>query len=1142
MKFRRSQKTTAGGYNEVLNLSRQVDPPHDHFASLETELRISRASFDPARGILEVNGWCLSPEPSFDLMLEIEGTGLVEEITPNSEERQDVFGNYPHYGNRNSGWRIQIPVSDLPAQTTVRAVYASSSRIRMFQAPVRHPANASGLQETIRLRKCSYSPLRSLCVIEGTIISPRDDLDFKVTLSSGVTPDPLHLRVTDTNEKGHRNWTLNFPLTGLHDNEEAIITEAANPQTPLVVPINTERDSSRRIIATQPSVLTTLKHPEDGLTLDDIAALRQSFAAPVPSSGKERGEICYFPAFDDTEKLADHYHRASWYLTGWDSPITRVTLAGPASRKDLPPPADYFTGTALEEDTLTLLEPGDAYMEALGRAGTILVWRPLPKGLQNYLSRMSGAEVITVATHDPTAVEYGNYCRSPWMLLPPEKKEALLTESQERFRHVLREQRDAGKTCSAVFGTGPSIDTAFDFDFGNCMSVACNSIVANDALMDHIRPAFICAGDAVSHFGVSSYAETFRNDLIRALSTRDIYFFTSAPVGFLLIQKHPEIRDRVILCEQKFSGLNADLEHVWALPRFDSTLNIHMLPIAASFADTVYMLGLDGRAPDPAENEDFWAHSKAAQYHDLVDTGHLAHPSFTINRAKATEDRYLASVAESLLSGEAIGKSFFSLASSHTPPVHARPAPPRCFGPGTKPRKLLPPRPAPREKTGKRALIVTQITRRYFSGGRYHGTMMAEALASFCDEVVVWSNNIPPWSGDLAYCPDHDRVHYWVDNFVQPPEGDFDYVIVLPDGARDPEMYYRAYEKARASNARTVFLNFESPNWFNALSPAPKNLQDSDNWFAAACFSDIVLSSAETARPFAESFYQTLFHTPIFAVAPPAINSPIADLVRTAPPAREKQITLISRFKNSSAHKNIGAIFDIITPEMQGYTLALIAGTSELPDEASLAQFRTRLEGQGLKLKLLYMISDRQKFEEIARSELMIFPSLFEGFGYPPVEAGYMNTPCVAYDLPVLQEFNGDHTHFVPWGNAQALREKIAELLCLPPEKRVRTPDPRVRETATLEAFRQSLQAALEQAEDRPFAAAKFSPDMFEIARRTYVDGCGLTQTSFGAVEDTGDFVKLAERYMSYAHAAEAAMEALRARSAPNKDRMGRED
>lgn len=213
---------------------------------------------------------------------------------------------------------------------------------------------------------------------------------------------------------------------------------------------------------------------------------------------------------------------------------------------------------------------------------------------------------------------------------------------------------------------------------------------------------------------------------------------------------------------------------------------------------------------------------------------------------------------------------------------------------------------------------------------------------------------------------------------------------------------------------------------------------------------------------------------------------------------------------------------------MAGHTLALVAGTSDLPDEATLDVFRQRLAAAGLKLKLLYMISDRQKFEEIARSELMIFPSLFEGFGYPPVEAGFMGTPCIAYDLPVLQEFNVDHAHFTPWGDHEALRQRIGELLRMPLKDRLRTSAPNVRQTATLKSFSAALQAIFDQ-DPGSRAASGFSVTRFKMASQIYKDNTSEPRFNYATLSRS-ELAALVDRYRTLSQTALEAIEAAGAR------------
>ena len=54
-------------------------------------------------------------------------------------------------------------------------------------------------------------------------------------------------------------------------------------------------------------------------------------------------------------------------------------------------------------------------------------------------------------------------------------------------------------------------------------------------------------------------------------------------------------------------------------------------------------------------------------------------------------------------------------------------------------------------------------------------------------------------------------------------------------------------------------------------------------------------------------------------------------------------------------------------------------------------------------VNILDKIEDSEKFKYLAEVKLLIFSLKFEGFGLPPVEAQFMNTPVICSDLPVFK-------------------------------------------------------------------------------------------------------------------------------------------
>ena len=69
-----------------------------------------------------------------------------------------------------------------------------------------------------------------------------------------------------------------------------------------------------------------------------------------------------------------------------------------------------------------------------------------------------------------------------------------------------------------------------------------------------------------------------------------------------------------------------------------------------------------------------------------------------------------------------------------------------------------------------------------------------------------------------------------------------------------------------------------------------------------------------------------------------------------------------------------------------------------------------------------------------AESSLIVFPTLFEGFGLPVLEAMSRGCPVVCSDIPVLHEVAGDAAVYVAPQDAAALAATIARLLDDPAE------------------------------------------------------------------------------------------------------------
>ena len=241
-------------------------------------------------------------------------------------------------------------------------------------------------------------------------------------------------------------------------------------------------------------------------------------------------------------------------------------------------------------------------------------------------------------------------------------------EAQEQFRSYVA-TLPAFDRCY-VFGTGPSLDQAWERSFADGYRVVCNTIVRNRALLDHIAPHFIVAADAVHHFDGNTHAAAFRADLAASLRDRELRALVPDLFYPLLVAYHPDVVSKVIPVRTDLEGIHIDMKRCLAYTNLPNVLNGLLLPLASSLADEVLLLGFDGRAP---EDEAFWANSEANSYPEYKAAIKIAHPQFFRGTDYAHYAAEQSDAAELILSkGESLGKHYFCLNRTHIPALARR--------------------------------------------------------------------------------------------------------------------------------------------------------------------------------------------------------------------------------------------------------------------------------------------------------------------------------------------------------------------------------------------------------------------------------------------------------------------------------------
>ena len=77
-------------------------------------------------------------------------------------------------------------------------------------------------------------------------------------------------------------------------------------------------------------------------------------------------------------------------------------------------------------------------------------------------------------------------------------------------------------------------------------------------------------------------------------------------------------------------------------------------------------------------------------------------------------------------------------------------------------------------------------------------------------------------------------------------------------------------------------------------------------------------------------------------------------------------------------------------------------------------------------------LSDSELQALVVGAAVLAFPSLYEGYGLPPLEALACGTPVVCSDLPVLREVLGPHATFSPAEDVEAFADALARVLAVP--------------------------------------------------------------------------------------------------------------
>ncbi len=139
----------------------------------------------------------------------------------------------------------------------------------------------------------------------------------------------------------------------------------------------------------------------------------------------------------------------------------------------------------------------------------------------------------------------------------------------------------------------------------------------------------------------------------------------------------------------------------------------------------------------------------------------------------------------------------------------------------------------------------------------------------------------------------------------------------------------------------------------------------------------------------------------------------------------EKNKKYLITIGNARPRKNLETLFKAITllkNEIPDLKLLIIGKMDK-----RMANLKQRYSNENIVFA--GFIEEEKKYDLIKNSIALVFPSLYEGFGLPIVEAGVLKTPVICSDIPAFREItNGSALFFEP-KNEKDLVEKIKRII-----------------------------------------------------------------------------------------------------------------
>jgi glycosyltransferase involved in cell wall biosynthesis len=332
----------------------------------------------------------------------------------------------------------------------------------------------------------------------------------------------------------------------------------------------------------------------------------------------------------------------------------------------------------------------------------------------------------------------------------------------------------------------------------------------------------------------------------------------------------------------------------------------------------------------------------------------------------------------------------------------------------------------------KKIAFVVKNPKNQYSGGRIHALVIAKALAELNHRVDYYTNVKPIFFNDIITNSSSNRINVILNKLFLfiPQNKNYDLIIIIPHLASKKSFIFDRFIfnpfikfLIKKNKSKTWFIDFESPNWINKVLPNVRPYSSYRYSNKLIKYVNTIISTTKIGKSYSMKYYNQLNQNIKYKQLYLAINNEIANKFENS--LKENKVIYFGRFFEK--HKNSKAIINIISAIPKNFSLIIIGNKSSV-EENLLLHMETVAKKSSVKILFFQNINDKQKFSLISSSKVLFFSSKFEGYGLPPIEAQFVNTPVICSDIPVLREVNPKAV-FDSFENISVLQKKIKLIL-----------------------------------------------------------------------------------------------------------------